>query len=332
MILLHLLTIAGSIAVLTLGAELFVRGATVLALRLGISPLFVGLTIVGFGTSSPELGASLSATLAGSTGISVGNVIGSNCFNIALILGLTALIRPIAIEFAAVRRDLLVALGVCAIPVLGYATGAVNQPMGVLCLLGLVLYLALAYRKDRAAQATVQARAEAEIESSLITQDPRTMSLGWFAFQIVLGLSGLVLLILSSATFVYGATALARVAGVSELIIGLTVVAAGTSLPELVTSVVAARRGNADVAVGNVIGSNIFNILGILGACAAVAPQPVDAETALVGIPAMILFSLILLPFIRSGSVLSRREGGILVVGFLIYTAILIARATAGQG
>ena len=332
MILLHLLTIAGSVAVLTLGAELFVRGASVLALRLGISPLFVGLTIVGFGTSSPELGASLSATLTGSTGISVGNVIGSNCFNIALILGLTALIRPIAIEFAAVRRDLLVALGVCAVPVLGYATGAVNRPMGILCLIGLVVYLTLAYFKDRAAQATVQQRAEAEIESSLITQDPRTMSRGWFAFQIALGLSGLVLLILSSATFVHGATALARVAGISELIIGLTVVAAGTSLPELVTSVVAARRGNADVAVGNVIGSNIFNILGILGACAAVAPQPVDAETALVGIPAMILFSLLIVPFIRSGSVLSRREGGILVAGFLIYTAILIVRATSGQG
>lgn len=325
---LNLLIVAASVAVLTLGAELFVRGASILALRLGISPLFVGLTVVGFGTSSPELGASLSATLSGSTGISVGNVIGSNCFNIAFILGLTALIRPIAIEFQAVRRDLYVALAVCAIPVLGYVTGAVNRPLGAFCLVALAAYLVSAYRKDRAAQAAVQQRAEREVESSLLTSDPRNMSAARFLWFILLGAVGLALLVLSSATFVHGATALARAAGVSELIIGLTIVAAGTSLPELVTSVVAARRGNADVAVGNIIGSNIFNILGILGACAVVTPQPVDAETALVGIPAMLLFSILLLPFIRSGGVLSRREGVVLLAGFAMYSAMLVARAT----
>jgi len=325
-----LLVVGVSIAALTLGAELFVRGASVLALRVGVSPLFVGLTIVGFGTSSPELGASLSATLSGNQGISMGNVIGSNIFNIALILGVTALIRPIAIEFLAVRRDLFVALGVCIVPVLGYALGAVDRSLGVLCLVLLAVYLTTAYIKDRAAQAAVQARAVEELNSSLLTGDPRAMGTGRVLWNIGLGIVGLALLVLSSQAFVGAATDIARTAGVSELIIGLTIVAMGTSLPELVTSVVAAWRGNADVAVGNVIGSNIFNILGILGACAVVAPQPVDAEAALISIPVMIAFSLLLVPFIRSGGLLSRREGGMLLAGFALYTAALVLRAGGG--
>lgn len=328
MIAMPLLTIAVSVAVLTLGAELFVRGASVLALRMGISPLFVGLTVVGFGTSAPELGASMTATLSGNPGISIGNVIGSNIFNIAFILGLTALFRPIAISFAAVRRDLFVALGVCAVPVAGYLTGAVERPLGLVCLAVLAIYLASAYVKDRAAQTAVQAQAEREVESSLLTRDPRAMSPGYFLLQVALGLAGLALLVLGARAFVGGATELARMAGVSELIIGLTIVAVGTSLPELVTSLVAAWRGNADIAVGNIIGSNIFNILGILGGCAVVAPQPVDAEAAVIGIPVMILASVALIPFLRSGSVLSRREGGVLLAGFVLYTCALIARAS----
>lgn len=329
MIALNLFIILAAVAILTLGAELFVRGASMLALRLGISPLFVGLTIVGFGTSAPELGASLSATLAGSTGISIGNVIGSNIFNFAFILGATALVRPIAIAFPAVRRDLFVAVGVCAVPVAGYLMGAVNRPLGFLCLVALALYLASAYFKDRAAQASIQARAEEEVESALITADPRALPAGRFWLQVALGLAGLALLVLGSRAFVYGASELARAMGVSELIIGLTIVACGTSLPELVTSIVAAWRGNSDVAVGNCIGSNIFNILGILGVCAAVAPQPVDAEAAYIGLPVMIAFSILLVPFIRSGSVLSRREGAFMLAGFAIYTAVLVIRAGA---
>ncbi len=326
--LISLVILGVSVAVLTLGAELFVRGASTLALRAGVSPLFVGLTVVGFGTSSPELGASMSATLSGNAGISIGNVIGSNIFNIAFILGLTAMIRPIRIAFSAVRRDLFVALAICVIPLIGFWTvGAVTRPLGVGCLLLLAVYLTAAYFKDRAAQQEVQTRAEAEVVSSLLTETPRTMTMGSFLFQLFLGLMGLVLLIFGARYFVTSATDLALSLGVSELIIGLTIVAVGTSLPELVTSIVAAWRGNADVAVGNVIGSNIFNILAILGGCAIVGPQPIGWEAAYVGVPLMILFSVALIPFVRSGGVLSRREGAVLFAGYLLYMLLIVLRA-----
>ena len=323
-----LLIIAGSVAVLTLGAELFVRGASTLALRLGISPLFVGLTIVGFGTSSPELGASLSATLSGNPGISMGNVIGSNIFNIGFILGLTALVRPIAVSFPAVRRDLFVALGVCAIPLAGYLLFAsVTRPLGIFSLIGLSAYLVFAYRKDRAAQRSTQSAAKAAVEATLLT--PKELSgLRPFLVQLGLGLFGLILLVAASRSFVGAATDIARTLGTPEFIIGLTIVAIGTSLPELVTSIVAACRNSADLAVGNIIGSNIFNILGILGACALVAPQPITPDAAFIGIPVMIGFSAALIPFVRSGSVLSRREGALLLVGFVVYSVVIGMRAT----
>lgn len=325
------LVLSISVAVLTLGAELFVRGASTLALRAGVSPLFVGLTVVGFGTSSPELGASMSATLSGNAGISIGNVIGSNIFNIALILGLTALIRPIRIAFSAVRRDVFVALAVCIFPLIGYWTvGAVTRPLGLVCLGVLVIYLAAAYFKDRAALAEVQERAEAEVTSTLLTGDAQLMTTRSFLIQLGLGILGLALLVLGARYFVGSATDLARSIGVSELVIGLTIVAVGTSLPELVTSIVAAWRGNADVAVGNVIGSNIFNVLAILGGCAIVAPQPIDTEAAYIGIPLMIFFSAALIPFIRSGGVLSRREGAVLLTGYVLYMAVITFRAMGG--
>ncbi len=331
MLLFQLLIILVSVAVLTLGAELFVRGASILALRLGISPLFVGLTVVGFGTSSPELGASMTATLSGNTGISMGNVVGSNIINIGFILGLTAVIRPIYVSFTAIRRDLFVALGVCAVPLVGYlTTGSVSRPLGILSLVGLTIYLTAAYLKDRAAQADIQAQAQAEVESSLLTMDPAKMSTGKFLFNIALGVIGLTLLIVSSNTFVAAATKIAQALGVSDLVIGLTIVALGTSLPELVTSVVAAYRRSSDVAVGNIIGSNIFNILGILGVCAVVAPQPVTAQAAWFSIPVMIGFSIALIPFVRSRGHLSRREGAALLAAFIAYSVILGITSSSG--
>lgn len=320
-----------SVAVLTLGAELFVRGATVLALRLGISPLFVGLTVVGFGTSSPELGASLTATLNGNTGISIGNVVGSNIINIGFILGLTAVIRPITVHFPAVRRDLLVALAICAIPVIGYlTTGGVSRAMGAFSLIFLAVYLTAAYFRDKAEQSNAQALAEEEIEQSLHLENPQTMSRGKFLLQIALGLGGLALLVLGAKYFVSAATVIAQTLGVSDLIIGLTVVALGTSLPELVTSIVAAFRKSSDLAVGNIIGSNIFNILGILGTCAVVAPQPIDTQAAWFGIPVMIAFSMALIPFVKSHGHLSRREGAALFAAFVLYTTVLCYSAVSG--
>ncbi len=323
--LIDFLTVLLAIAVLTLGAELFVRGASLLALRLGISPLFVGLTVVGFGTSSPELGASLSATLAGNTGISMGNVIGSNIFNIGFILGLTALIHPIAVSFPAVRRDLFVALGVCLLPLGSYFLfGAVPGWVGLLSLVGLTLYLSAAYIADRAAMKQTQKTAQAELEAAHLTpQSPQDLPEKYVALHLLLGVAGLALLIGGSQAFVGAATSIAQAWGVSEFIIGLTIVAVGTSLPELVTSIVAACRKSADVAVGNFIGSNIFNILGILGTCALFAPQPITAQAGLIGIPVMILFSAALIPFVRSGGVLSRREGAVFLAGFVLYSIAL---------
>jgi len=330
-VIISFLIILVSVAVLTLGAELFVRGATVLALRLGISPLFVGLTVVGFGTSSPELGASLTATLNGNTGISIGNVVGSNIINIGFILGLTAIIRPISVNFPAVRRDLMVALAVCAVPVAGYlVAGAVTRWLGLASLLFLTIYLVGAYRRDKAAQSDAQALAEEEIEQTLHMENPQHMPPGKFLLQLAMGLAGLALLVLGAKYFVGAATSIAQALGVSELIIGLTVVALGTSLPELVTSIVAAFRNSSDMAVGNIIGSNIFNILGILGACAVVAPQPIDAQAAWFGIPVMIAFSVALIPFVKSRGHLSRREGVALLVAFIAYTTVLCLSAGGG--
>lgn len=319
-----------SLAVLTLGAELLVRGASALALRLGVSPLFVGLTVVGFGTSSPELGASLSATLRGATGISIGNVIGSNILNVAVILGVTALLRPIPIVFSAVQRDLRIAIAAGCIPLAGYALGgAVSRPLGLLSLLGLAVYLVSAYRKDRQAQEAEQLLALEEVQHAMPMGPLRWDTVRQVVIHGASAAGGLGLLVVGADQFVRAATEIARGAGVSELVIGLTIVAGGTSLPELVTSVVAALRKSSDVAVGNIIGSNIFNMLGILGTCALVAPQPIAGLTALVDVPVMLAFSIVLFPMVKSGGVVSRREGAALLAGYGVYLAYLLISAQA---
>jgi cation:H+ antiporter len=322
------LAVVLSAVVITVGAELLVRGASALALRFGVSPLFVGLTIVGFGTSSPELAASLSATLAGTQGVSVGNVVGSNIFNIAVILGITALIRPIPITFDRIRTDVWMAIAVAVLPLIAYALfGAVNRPLGALCLLGLALYLVLGYLRDRRAGVETQEIAEKEIASTLLIKPKH-----WLDWTVVLQagyvVAGLAMLIAGSSRFVHAATEIATAAGVSELVIGLTLVAVGTSLPELVTSIVAAARGNSDIAVGNVIGSNIFNILGILGVCAVVTPQPLEPVAAYRDFPAMLLVSLLLLPLARSGGRISRMEGAILLALYVAYSGLLFVTGT----
>ncbi|NNF07799.1 MAG: calcium/sodium antiporter, partial [Candidatus Eisenbacteria bacterium] len=266
------MTLGISLGVITLGAEALVRGASSLAMRLGVSPLFVGLTIVGFGTSSPELAASVTATLAGSTDISVGNAIGSNIFNVGIIVGITALIHPIRAQLRAIRRDLMVAILAVATPWLSLAFGGtLPRFAGVLLVSSLITYVFFAYRTSRTADVQDTELAKAEL---LDTVDiPRFRALDKLWVNVVLIVGGLAMLVLGSKVFVGAALTLARAAGMSELMIGLTIVSAGTSLPELVTSVVAAARRNADIAVGNIIGSNIFNMFGVLGVSAAIRPQ-----------------------------------------------------------
>jgi cation:H+ antiporter len=323
-----------SLGVLTLGAELLVRSASVVALRAGVSALFVGLTIVGFGTSSPEMSASMVSTIKGNMGVSVGNVVGSNIFNVAVILALTAVIRPIRVGLSAVRRDLSVAVGASLVLFLPWLLGnAIPRWLGAIMFGGLVAYIASAYLQDRRAKPADQTLAEHEVRSTLALDEPPKTTHAWYDSTIAhLGLivAGLGLLIAGAAWFVGSAVAIAEGYGVPEDVIGLTIVSAGTSMPELVTSIVAARRGNPDIAVGNVIGSNIFNILGIAGACAVVAPQTVSPDMLLVDVPVMLVSTAVLVPLMKSGNMISRAEGGFLLLGYGVYLAYLLVARTAG--
>jgi cation:H+ antiporter len=318
-----------SLVLVTLGAEALVRGASAVALGAGVSPLFVGLTIVGFGTSSPELAASLTATLKGSSGVSLGNAIGSNLFNIGVILGVTALFYPIRIRLYAIRRDLLVALVVACAPWISIGFGGVLPRWVGWSLVGMLLvYLGWAYRAGRRAGAEDAELATAEVQTTLGIDPvaPERPARVWG--NVALVVVGLGLLVVGSHWFVLSAIDIARGWGVSELVIGLTIVSAGTSLPELVTSVVAAWRRNPDIAIGNILGSNIFNILGVLGASAAVAPLTVSPHVLLIDVPLMVVATAALLPIMRTGGVISRREGGVLLGGYGLYLGILILRGS----
>lgn len=323
------------LALVTLGAELLVRGASALALRMRLSPLFVGLTIVGLGTSTPELGASVTASLAGSTDVSVGNVVGSNLFNLGVILGLTAILRPIRIRLALVRRDVLVAAAAAIVPWIALVSGGRLDAVAGTALLAVLLgYLIIAYRAARGARPVEEQPAIAGVEAALdVTALQGTASDGvrpevpWWSrppVSAILVVVGLFCLVAGSRLFVTASIELARGLGVTELVIGLTLVSVGTSLPELVTSVVAALRGSPDIAVGNVLGSNIFNSFGILGTASVITPQVVPGAITTVETPLLLAVTLLLVPFLRTGAVLSRREGAVLVLVYAVYLGSLL--------
>lgn len=322
------LIIAGLLLV-TLGAELLVRGASSLALAAGVSPLFIGLTIVGFGTSAPELSASLVATSQGATDVSVGNVVGSNLFNILVILGFTALLKPVRVRFAALRREVVVALVAAVVPWLAFATdGVVPRSTGVLLLVFLLGHLAWSYRAARSATARERALAAEEVRETFDIEPParRVPLLDRTWVNALFVVMGFALLVFGSRTFVTSAIAIAHRAGISELVIGLTIVSVGTSLPELVTSLVAAWRGNPDIALGNVLGSNVFNSFGILGTCAVVRPQAVPASVLAIDTPVMLAATLLLYAVLRSGGRVSRAEGALLLASYGVYLAFLLQR------
>ncbi|MFO1146312.1 MAG: calcium/sodium antiporter [Rhodospirillales bacterium] len=320
----HYLEIAGGLVVLVLGAELLVRSSVAVARRLGISPLMIGLTLVGFGTSSPELLASMAAALKGSSGIAVGNVVGSNICNVLLILGAAALIAPLAITRAAFLRDGPVMMGVSVLLLGVCLLGEVPRWIGACLLALLMVYLVWCYRTERRDPHAAQVH---EGEAALVASAPAAS----IALSIAGAVGGLLLLVLGAWLLVEGAMILARTFGVSETIIGLTVVAVGTSLPELATSVVAAARRQADVAFGNIIGSNIYNILGILGAVAVVQPVAIPTEIAAFDIWVMLASSALLVLFAMTGWRIVRWEGAALLAAYGLYVAWLIrAAATAG--
>lgn len=309
-----LLLIVVGLLLLVAGGEILVRGASRLALGLGVSPLIVGLTLVGFGTSTPELVTSLQAAFAGSSAIALGNVVGSNTANILLILGIAALIAPFAIERATFIRDGFVVLLAAVLALAGVMMGALGRAYGGLLLVGLIAYLVFLIIQER--KQTVVAS-----EGPAMPRDPIWLSL-------LLIIAGIGLTIVGARTFVDGALTIAREFGVSETVLGLTLVAVGTSLPELVTSAIAAIRGQSALAFGNVVGSNIYNILGILGITAIVHPLSVPAEIAAVDIWVMLAATLGLLYVSVTGWKVTRLEGGILVAIYLAYTGWLISVAT----
>lgn len=311
-----LLWMAGGLVLLGLGAEGLVKGAASVALRCGLTPLAVGLTIVAYGTSSPEMIVSLDAALAGKGGIAVGNVVGSNIFNIAFILGLCALITPIRADAQIIRREIPIMIGV-SVALLGVLWDrAVSRWEGALLLAGAIGYTVYTLR---AARRSPDPQLAAEVQAEL----PRPG--GGLGRQIAFIVGGLLLLVAGGHTFVTGAVKLARLVGLSEVMIGLTIVSAGTSLPELATSFVAALKKQAEISVGNIVGSNIFNILGILGVCALIRPITADGLTG-VDLGVMLVVAVALLPMMKSGQCLNRWEAALLLAGYCAYVWWLLPK------
>jgi cation:H+ antiporter len=315
-----ILLVLGGLVLLALGGELLVRGAVGMAALLGISPLLAGLTIVGFGTSTPELATSVQAAMAGSPGIAVGNVVGSNIANILLILGISALVLPLTVNPASFQRD-SIALGgsalLCTGAVLMGVIGALTGAVLLACLVGYIWY---AYKSESVAEDDECHRHEAEAEDRPVPPNTGPVILGGMI------IAGLAAAIFGAGLLVDGATVLAKAAGVSETVIGLTVVAIGTSLPELIACLVAVYRKHADVALGNIVGSNIYNILGILGITGIIAPIEVPGEIAGIDIWVMLGVTALLIVQLRSGWRLSRIEGAVLLALYCGYTAILALR------
>lgn len=324
------LQLLGGLVLLVLGGELLVRGAVQVATRFGVSPLVIGLTLVGFGTSTPELVTSVQAALSGSPGIAYGNIVGSNIANILLILGLAAMLTPILVSSNALKRDSTIMVLVAVI----FAAVAALAPMGMIA--GLVFVAALAgyvfaaFRQERALASEAKNDAHgAAFDKSLAIQevDPGLKSSADIgrsaAVSILIALAGLALVVLGGNFLVTGAVALARSFNISETVIGLTIVAVGTSMPELVTSVMAAIRKQTEVAFGNIVGSNIYNILGIGGFTALISPTIVPAEIVRFDNIVMIAASLLLVVFAYTGKRITRIEGAILVAGYVGYVTLI---------
>jgi cation:H+ antiporter len=314
-----LILLCAGLVLLVTGAELLVRGASRLAAALGIPQLVIGLTVVAFGTSAPELAVSVRSALAGQADLALGNVVGSNIFNVLVILGISALAAPLVVSRRVVRLDVPIMIAASVLLLLLAMDGGIGRGEGVLLLAGIAGYTLFLLRWQR--RDTVDAAGPATPAGP--PGMPAVLRQG------ALAAGGLVLLVIGSRWLVAGATAIADGWGVSDLVIGLTVVAAGTSLPELATSVVATIRGQRDIAVGNVVGSNIFNILAVLGASALVAPAGLRVVPAALAfdIPVMIAAAVACMPILFRTHTIARWEGALFLGWFAAYTAYLVMHA-----
>lgn len=308
---------------LVVGAEALVRGSGRLAAAFGISPLVVGLTVVAFGTSSPELAVSIKSALADQAGIAVGNVVGSNIFNVLFILGVSALIVPLIVSRQLIKVDVPLMIAVSVVVWLMALDGSFGRLDGILLVAGLIAYVGFLIYHSRKETAAVQQEYEQEFGVS----DSQAHSTGK---NLLLVIAGLTLLVIGSRWFVDSAVMFAQFLGVSELVVGLTIVAAGTSMPEVVTSVIAAIRGERDIAVGNVIGSNIFNLMGVLGIASIIGPSGISISPEFIrfDLPVMIFVALVCMPVFLTGRIISRLEGGMLLALYVAYTTFLVTQAT----
>jgi cation:H+ antiporter len=303
------------VALLIGGADLLVRGASRLAIGFGVSPLVIGLTVVAWGTSSPEVAVTLLSAVQGRADLAVGNVVGSNIFNVLVVLGLSAVVAPLAVSRGLVEFDTRVMVVVSLI-VLGLAwDGAIGRLDGALLVAGAIAYTTIAILEGRRAGAASEPGAGPE-------PGP-----GWRNGAFVV--AGLALLVFGSRLLVDAATSFARALGVSELIIGLTIVAAGTSLPEVATSVMAAMRGEREIAAGNAVGSNIANLLIVLGLAGLISPVPVAVAPGVLDfdLPVMALVAVACVPIFTSDFTIARAEGALLLAAYALYTAYLVLAA-----
>ena len=316
--------IAG-LVLLVAGAEVLVRGAAKLAAQFGISPLVIGLTVVAFGTSAPETAVSVQAALNGSGDIAIGNVVGSNIANVLLILGVTALVAPLVVSRQLIRLDVPIMIG-ASLVTFGLAwDGELSRIDGALLFAAVVaytLFLIISSRREKAAEA------DDEFAKEFGLHEPAKPHAGLINAGLVI--AGLVLLVVGSNFLVEGAVALARALGLSELVIGLTVIAVGTSLPELATSIMAAFRGERDIAVGNIVGSNIFNLLAVLGLASLVSPLPIGVSSSALAFdfPVMIAVAVACLPIFFAGYCIKRWEGALFVAYYVAYTLYLVLTST----
>jgi cation:H+ antiporter len=335
------LTLFGvGVVALVVGAEWLVRGASHLATAVGISPLVVGLTVVSFGTSSPELAVNIQASYAGQADIAIGNIVGSNISNLLLVLGLSATLGPLLVARQLLRIDMPVFIGASFMMLLMALDGAISRLDGVLLFAGVISYITWLVWQSRREEAAKNAAeqeenndeaAEAEEMRTLPPPFSRVPLLAKFTWLYDLGLIavGGAMLVFGGHWIVEGAVAFATLFGLSELVIGLTIVAVGTSLPELATSAIASLRGQRDIAVGNAIGSNIFNILLVLGLASLVSPTGIEVSSFAISedIPVMIAVAILCFPLLYTGQLIERWEGLLLFGYFILYTVYLVLRS-----
>ncbi len=324
MSLLVFIYLIGGFVLLVIGAEVLVRGAARLAARFGISPLIIGLTVVAFGTSAPEMAVSTQSAFLGQGDIAIGNVIGSNIFNVLLILGLSALITPLLVSRQLVRLDVPIMIAAGFLAWLLAMDGSYSRLDGLILFTCIIIYTGyLIISSLKAWQAGKAIEVDDEYSSQI---NPHRFA--WLINSAYI-LVGLVLLVVGSNLLVSGAVSLAQALGLSELVIGLTIIAAGTSLPELATSLLAAWKGERDIAVGNIVGSNLFNLLAVLGLAGLVSPQSIAVASSAIAFdfPVMMAVMVACLPIFFAGYRINRWEGALFLAYYIAYTAYLIMQS-----